>query len=314
MGTGGISSPKILAYVTAYQDEKAVQTCLQAVVRQSLIISHGLVVDNSPSPLTLPPWVSNWTTIHRPDNIGVAGGMTLALQMAIEQHFDFLWLFDQDSHPAVDCLEQLLKMYQAQQQPNHPVGIVAPRVIDQTMDRDIGAAVFDRYRFKEYLPDWRKMTWVECDAPIVSGMLISLAAAKKIAGPRLELFLDGVDLEYGLQLRRAGFHNLIVGQAILYHHLGTPLQVRHRNRSYFIHNYSPLRSYYYYRNQTYIETHYAASRYYVWAFLHRWKVAAKDMILTIFYREQKLLRIYAVFLGTCHGIRGCLGKSEKFST
>lgn len=312
MGVGIRPCPKILAYITAYQDATALQTCLQAVAQQSLAITHGLVVDNSPVPLTLPPWANHWSVKHVPDNIGVAGGMTLALQVAIEQNYDFLWLFDQDSQPAVDCLEQLLQIYQSQQQSTHPIAIVAPRVIDQTMNRDIGAAVFDRYRFREYLPDWNKNTWADCDAPIVSGMLISVAAARATAAPRQDLFLDGVDLEYGLQLRRAGFRNVMTSQAILYHHLGSPLPVRYRNRSYFIHNYSPLRSYYYYRNQTYIETHCAGPRYYVWAFFHRCKVMVKDVILTVLYREHKLLRIYATLLGTCHGIWGHLGKQHPF--
>lgn len=312
MGVGISPCPTILAYITAYQDEVALQACLEAVTQQSLAITHGLVVDNSPAPLTLPPWANHWSVKHVPDNIGVAGGMALALQLAIEQNYDFLWLFDQDSQPAVDCLEQLVQVYQLHQQPAHPVAIVAPRVIDQTMNRDIGAAVFDRYRFKEYLPDWNKLTWVDCDAPIVSGMLISLAAAKETAGPRQDLFLDGVDLEYGLQLRRAGFRNVMTARAILYHHLGSPLPIRYRSRSYFIHNYSPLRTYYYYRNQTYIETRCADHHYYILAFLHRCKVMAKDIILTVLYREHKLLRIYATLLGTCHGVWGHLGKQHPF--
>jgi rhamnosyltransferase len=312
MGVGISPCPKILAYITAYQDGRALQACLQAVAQQSLAITHGLVVDNSPVPLTLPPWANDWSVKHVPDNIGVAGGMALALQIAIEQNYDFLWLFDQDSQPAVDCLGQLLQVYQLHQESAHPVAIVAPRVIDQTMNCDIGAAVFDRYRFKEYLPDWNNNTWADCDAPIVSGMLISVAAAREAAAPRQDLFLDGVDLEYGLQLRRAGFRNLITSQAILYHHLGSPLQVNYCNRSYFIHNYPPLRTYYYYRNQTYIETHYSGPRYYAWAFLHRWKVAVKDIILTVLYREHKLLRVYATLLGTWHGVVGHLGKQTQF--
>jgi rhamnosyltransferase len=303
--------PNILASVTAYQDEQAVQKCLEAVVRQTLPISYILLVDNSPLPRGLSFQVSGLEFVHYPENVGVGGGVAFAVQSAITRCCDFLWLLDQDSEPAEDCLEQLVQVYQEQCKLGLSVALVAPRVKDKVMNRGIGGAVFDRYRFKEQTPAWSEDLSMECDAPIVSGTLVAIAAAKTVAPPREDLFMDGVDLEYGLRLTRAGFHNLITAKASLYHHLGSPLKVGFLGKSYFIRNYSISRTYYYYRNHTYLEISSAKAHYKLWALLHRCKAMLKDILLTLMYRDQKRLRVHICILGTWDGIYGRLGKREN---
>lgn len=303
-------SPKILAYITAYQDEQSLKLCVGSIREQTLPPDHVLIVDNSPSPLLSQS--AGLSVLHCPQNIGVGGGIVIALQRAVEQGYDFLWLLDQDSRPDESCLEQLTCFYHEQHRPEAPVALVAPRVIDQVMNRDIGGAVFERYYFKECLPDWQTDAWIECDAPIISGTLVAITAAREVPAPRQDLFLDGVDCEYGLTLRRAGFRNLITAKAVLSHRLGSPLRVKYGLKDYFIHNYSVLRTYYFYRNHTYLETHWAQPCYRSWALFHRGKLMLKEILLTLLFRDHKATRIYASILGTWHGLRGQLGKREKF--
>jgi rhamnosyltransferase len=295
--------PKILAYITAYQAEEALLSCLQAVNRQSVSVIHKLVVDNSPSLTYLGSSSSELSLIHHPENIGVGGGMALALQMAFQEKYDFVWLLDQDSMPVDDCLERLLETYYSQQELFSPIGIVAPLVIDKTMNRYIGGGIFERYRFLEKSVD-TCASIIECDAPIISGSLLAVSAARTVGLPQVELFLDGVDLEYGLRLKHAGFRNLITTSAILNHHLGSPMQVSRLGQYRYIHNYSTIRSYYYYRNHTYLDIHFSQSFYKYFAILYRCKVLAKEILLTLLYRDKKLKRIYASTLGSWHGFKG----------
>lgn len=305
--------PKILAYITAYQDERSLGVCLSAIAKQALPVTHSLVVDNSPLPLLLPIQYNELVVVHCPENIGVGGGVTLALQRAINQGYDFVWLLDQDSRPDVMCLQHLIQVYQEQHCLEAPIAMVAPLVIDGVMDRTIGGAMFERYRFKEYSPNWDSALWVECDAPIISGTLIAIAAAKIEGLPRGELFMDGVDLEYGLRLRRNGFRNLIAVEAVLYHHLGTPLVIQFLGKTYFIQNYSSLRSYYFYRNHTYLEIHFSQGSYKLLAFAWRFHSMMKSILITLLCRDCKKEKILACMLGTWHGVWGYLGKRDLFS-
>ncbi len=104
----------------------------------------------------------------------------------------------------------------------------------------------------------------------------------------------------------------MTARSVLYHHLGSPLKVRYRRKDCFIHNYSVLRAYYYCRNHTYLETRFAEASYKPQAFFYRGKDMLKDILLTLLYREQKIMRIYACILGTWHGLWGKLGKRDQF--
>ncbi|WOD40411.1 glycosyltransferase [Nodosilinea sp. E11] len=305
--------PKVLAYVTAYQDEQSLRVCLDSIAKQVLPVTHILVVDNSPLPLLLPMQYNELVVIHCPENIGVGGGVTLALQQAINQGYDFVWLLDQDSQPDVMCLQHLAQVYQEQHCIEAPIAMVAPLVIDGVMDRIIGGAVFDRYRFKEYLPNWDTALWVECDAPIISGILIAIAAVKVAGLPQQELFMDGIDLEYGFRLKQHNFRNIIASRAILHHCLGNPLKVLFLGKPYFIQNYSIPRSYYYHRNHTHLEMLFSESKYKPWTFLWRCYIVAKDLLLTLLYRDQKSSRISACLIGTWHGFLGRIRKLERSS-
>jgi rhamnosyltransferase len=311
MGVETRHFPKILAYVTAYRDETALRDCLEAIETQSLPVTHSLVVDNSPSPLVLPLNENKLSVVYCPENIGVGGGAALALERAIDQGYDFAWLLDQDSRPDTTCLQQLIQIYHEQHCPETPIAIVAPWVIDEVMHRSIGGAVFDRYRFREYFPEGDTALWIECDAPILSGTLVSISAAEFVGLPQKDLFMDGVDLEYGLRFRRSGFRNLIATKAILHHNLGTPLKVLFFKKTHFIQNYSILRSYYYYRSHTYLEVHFAQAHRKVWAALWRFYKMIKDILVTLFYRNHKLKRTLACLLGTWHGFKAVFGKTRS---
>jgi rhamnosyltransferase len=309
MGDRAAGRPRILAYITAYRDAAAVADCLGTIAAQTWPPDRILVVDNSSVPLAVSPSES-LDMVHCPDNVGVAGGWALALERAIAEGYDLLWLLDQDSQPTATCLQELVQVYRHQAQLGKPVAMVAPWVTDGTMGRSIGGAVFDRYRFTERLPDPDQSSLLDCDAPIVSGTLLSVSAASGIGPPLKELFLDGVDLEYGLRLRRHGFRNLITTTAKLQHRLGRPLAVQLWGKAYFIRNYSCLRSYYYYRNHTYLEVYCASLPFKAPAILWRLYALGKDIILTMLYRDRKLKRILACGLGTWHGFLGRLGKSR----
>jgi rhamnosyltransferase len=304
-----VKNLKVGAYITAYEDYRAVEACVMAVKNQSVKVEKIFIVDNSTRHRVV---LSNYEDViidSHPENLGVSGGLRIGLEWAFQQNYDFLWTFDQDSIPASNCLEILLKQYINLSQYNYKIGIIAPTPIDARTNTVVEGAVFDRDRFIGRKHNSQAQSY-ECDAPITSGSLISIAAAKTLSLPRTDLFIDSVDHDYGMRLKQKGFHNLIVPQAILHHQFGNPIKVNLLKRERIVQNYSALRHYYICRNQTYLDTRYAQGWYRLTSCIWRMKFMLHTIVLIwLCDPKDKPQKSWACLLGTFHGLQGKLGKT-----
>ena len=301
--------PKVAVYITCYQDNESANRCIQSIKLQSIKVECIYIVDNSKQPLLLNNNGQLLLFHHYPNNIGIAEGLVKALTWAIDREYDFLWTFDQDSVPTSSCLEILLRTYdRVTQQSGYNVGIIAPTAFDLRIREVVKGTVFDNDHFAGLNHD-NNVDFYECDAPITSGSLISLAAAKTISPPNKDLFIDGIDFDYGLRLKRKGFHNLIVTEAIMYHELGNPIKSNFLRKERSIQQYPALRHYYICRNHTYLEIRFARNYYRITSFRRRIKHLLVSIFWIILYdREHKKTKILACCVGTYHGFIGKLGK------
>jgi rhamnosyltransferase len=310
---------RVAAYITAYEDAPALNLCLQAIADQwgphphprsaasDQRVEQVLVVDNSSQPLALAP-VSNLPVQvqHHPENIGIAAGIGIAIDWAVAQGYDFLWMFDQDSQPTPDCLQRLLQVYQERSRPDYPIGILGPTALDARTGEIVRPARFLADRFEGYKAPSTSEPF-ECDAPITSGSLLWLPTRAQVPPPDRRLFIDGVDLEYGLRLRQAGFHNLIVPRAIMYHRFGEPVTLELWGRRKIIQVYSPLRHYYICRNHTYLELAHARGRFWWTCSIRRIKYAVMTIAMILVWNPgPKGYKVWACVLGTYRGFCGDL--------
>ena len=300
---------KVAAYITCYQDQESANRCIQAIESQSIQITAIYIVDNSDKPLLLNNNSQLLLIHHYPNNIGIAAGLVKALKWAIDQKYDFLWTFDQDSIPTKNCLEILLRNYhQLSQKDNYEIGIIAPTASDIKTNNIIEGTVFLKDHFVAIKHN-NNVDFYECDSPITSGSLISLTAAKTISPPCAELFIDGIDFDYGLRLKNKGFRNLIVTKAIMHHNFGNPVQVSFLNKHRYIQQYSALRHYYICRNHTYLETRFSQGHYRLSSLIRRIKYMIDSILRIMVYDfENKQLKLWACLLGTYHGLIGKLTK------
>lgn len=300
---------KVAAYITAYQDLEALQTCIKAIQKQSYPVQSIYIVDNSPQPLFISDSSENIIADHYPENIGISGGLKVGLQWSIAQNYDFLWTFDQDSNPSPDVLEKLLNYYDALTQQGNKIGIIAPLPIDHVTSQQWHGLIFKKYRFVEMSQETSDL--YECDAVITSGSLISLAASRQTEYPEEGLFIDAVDWEYCMKFRKASYQIYVVKNAILSHRFGSSEQLKtiFRERKITISNYSPLRYYYMCRNHTFVETR-LAQKYLLMSVTHRFRFLVIILIKIIFFESsQKLLKTWACLKGTYDGFIGRLGKT-----
>jgi rhamnosyltransferase len=307
-----IQNIKVLAYITAFEDSKSVVKCISALQNQSYPIDTILIVDNSSvQPILDTDFDHNYQNIvikYHPENIGVGGGLELALDFAKSQEYDFLWTFDQDSIPADDCLEILVKTYFQLSENQSKIGIIAPTAVDLRTNSIVEGAMFQGYRFMG-LQHNHQVDFYECDAPITSGSLIPVTAVQLLSLSLAKFVIDGVDFELGMQLKQREFSNVIVTPAIVHHNFGNPIQVSFFKTKKNIQLYSAFRYYYICRNHTFLELHYAHKFYFFWAILWRIKLILSLILQIQFYdKENKFSKIKACLLGTYHGSIGKLGK------
>ena len=87
---------------------------------------------------------------------------------------------------------------------------------------------------------------------MTSGNLLNLNIYKKIGGFKDWLFIDGVDIEYCLNLRKNGYKILRMNSIEIDHNLGDLFYKKIFNRMFLCTNHSAIRRYYIIRNNNYI--------------------------------------------------------------
>lgn len=304
----------VAAYITAYEDPEAVNSCIAAIKKQSYPVKKIFIVDNSSKyPLDITQYEdSNIIVEFYPDNIGVAGGLDLGIRWAIGEDYDFLWTFDQDSIPKFDALEKLLINYEKRSQEGYTIGIIAPLPVDVNSQIEIHGGFFNKYKFTPAAKFEDDKGFYECDIVITSGSLVALAVAKEVEIPNKNLFIDAVDWVYCMNFKTKGYSVILVNNAIMKHNFGNYIKVKSilkRNKILF-NSYSPLRYYYIYRNHTFVETRLSQGIYTIISVIYRIKVLIKNVLRILFYEPDfALLKAWAAILGTFDGLCGKLGKT-----
>ncbi len=305
---------KIAAYITAYEDLSAVEKCIASIKKQSYPVEAIYIADNSSKQLRSPALEASDAIVkHYPENIGISGGLYLSIQWAIEQKYDFLWTFDQDSEPLPDCLKKLIDYYEKLTILGKSIGIIAPLPIDHTTGQALHGIVFDKYKFIDTPGCEDEKNYYECDVVITSGSLVSISAAKQVPLPNKELFIDAVDWEYCINFKQHNYDIVVITSAILKHRFGNSRRAKAivRKRDVTIYNYSPLRYYYMSRNHTYLEIKLAKQNYQLAkSIIQRIRfVLITTIKLFLYERNGILLKIWACLKGSYDGFTGRLGKT-----
>lgn len=304
---------KVAAYITAYQDIEALKNTITAIKKQSYAISEIFIIDNSEKQIIFENDFENILVEYHPENIGVDGGLNIAIKWAIQNKYDFLWLFDQDSQPFSNSLETLLAKYQ-QLSTKYNIGIISPQILDINTSQEFPGYVFQDYKFVPFAGYVQARDYYTCDGVITSGSLVNLSAAKAVGLPQNNLFLDAVDYAYCMKFRHLNYKIIVVKNTILPHRLGNYSQVKDRfskiDNQILTFTCSPSRYYYACRNHTYFETRHSNKRMLHFCIVYRLKCLINMIVRVIRYEpDLVLLKLWACTFGTFDGFRGKLGKT-----
>jgi GT2 family glycosyltransferase len=253
----------IASVTIAYNGELALPQHLDALRRQSRELDEIVVVNNASTDDTLRLLATSYpetTVLNLPENSGVGGGFAAGLAYAAGKKHDWIWLFDQDSVPRHDTLEMLLAGMECLGEEAGTVAIFAPTCVHpETGARYPGLIWKNGLRLPAAHSLSQPLSFV--DTVISSGSLLRIEAAEGVGPPRQDFFMDFVDHEYCLRLRRHGFRIAVVGNSFLDHAIGRPRRVSVLGWSRLFTEHVPWREYYMTRNEVFT----------IWKYYPDWK-------------------------------------------
>jgi GT2 family glycosyltransferase len=254
----------IASVTVVYNGAGVLQEHLDSLKRQSRKLEEIIVVDNASTDRTREMLAADYpevAVLSLPENVGIAGGLSAGISYATaKRQHDWVWLFDQDSVPADDALEQLLAARRLLHAAADNIAILAPVCMNRETRMVYPGLSWGRWGFGPVNGSADQPVHF-VDMVISSGSLLRREAVEKVGLPRADFFMDFVDYDHCLRLRRNGYQIAIVRDSILDHAIGAPttFNILGRTKSWADHD--PWREYYIARNETFtIWQHYPSMR------------------------------------------------------
>lgn len=237
-------------------------------------------------------------------NKGIAAAMNVGIAGARAAGCSHVLLLDHDSVPSPSMVDDLLRALASVQSDGRGVAAVGPRYLDERQDNPPPFIRVRGLRVERChcpSPD----TIVEVDYLISSGSLIPAATLDAVGGMAEELFIDYVDIEWGLRARRLGFKSYGVCAAQMAHDLGDA-PISFMGRRLPVH--SPLRHYYHFRNAVWLYRSPDLPLH--WKCADGWRLLLKYGFYTLFGKP-RIEHFRMMSRGILDGLRGRMGRIDS---
>jgi len=233
---------KILAAVVTYNRCELLSRCIDYVQAQSRRPDALVVINNGSTDGTIEMLTARGVDVITQENVGSAGGWHRAVEHAMIEGFDAVWLMDDDGFPDVEalaCLEKAMvpgvacasSIVVQEDRPDH---FVFPFPV---LDR-AGLPVIAAAPRKMSTVDELRARSVEGTYPFVhlfNGALVSMSAARQAGNVNRDFFIFGDEVDYFFRLRSVG-------------KVFSVLAARHLHPDVSQRPYTPIKVYYYVKN------------------------------------------------------------------
>lgn len=280
---------------------------LSRVVRTaSAQVDRIILIDNTPNVFSLEHYDLAQTPgiRYRPlgENRGIAQAQNVGIREALDDDCSHVLLLDQDSALSEGMVEELLRAERLLLGAGKKVAAVGPLFVDERSGAR-SRAVRHRYlRVNRVHIDCASDDPVESDYIISSGSLISESVLRAIGLMREDLFIDWVDVEWGLRARQqGGLACFVAPRAVLQHNLGDKTTSVFGEQKYL---HSDFRNYYIVRNATFLLR--LNSMGWQWKTVTALKIP-QYVLFYSWHSERKLNSFMLLTRAFVHGIIGRVG-------
>jgi rhamnosyltransferase len=289
-------NPRVGAVVVLYNPESDVLENLRILVAQ---VDALVIVDNGSSQefreLLEPMLNTQVELIRHSENLGIATGFNTGVRRLIELGCGFSLTFDQDSQIENGFVQNMLLALADARQKYKEVLILAPHW------KDVNSGI----RFPN---TWaRNLVFRQVRETISSGNLIDNAVFSRIGFFEDGYFIDGVDIEFHLRCKEAGFPVVQTSRALLFHSLGVQNFRKFLFIPFIVTFHSHIRKYYIARNRVQNYKRYAP-KFPFW-FLADVPVFLNEIVIIVLYdRTDVWKKLRFTWLGVRDGLQNNMGK------
>ncbi len=291
----------ICGVVVTYHPDASVVENLRAVVAECGLV---IVVDNGSPPETCAKLgaIAGVELLALGSNLGLGVALNRGAERAFSLGRDWIVTFDQDSRPQPEMVTKLWQLHERLPR----AALIGPRLEEPGFGNS------------QYRPVCRHTLWPGCfmrpvadhdladvTMVITSGSLMELASWRQLGGFDEELFIDYVDIDYCLRLRRSGRSVAVASGAILIHHLGRRQPAQLFGRDFRPMHHAAFRHYYMARNRVRMWRRHALA-------VPHWAVfdlsfALYNYTRVLLFEDQRWAKVKAIVRGTWHGLLGRTG-------
>ena len=268
-------------------------------------VGQAVVVDNCSS-VDIGKWFDSCAhknvILQKLDqNYGIAHAQNIGIKKAGSETVKFILLSDQDSKPAENMVFELRGAINKLSATGKKVGAAGPCYVDTRQDNPPPFLRIEGIRVKRQYAE-KPDSVVEVDYLIASGCLIPIAVFGPVGLMNKELFIDYVDIEWGIRAKSFGFQSYGVFAAKMIHSLGDE-HVNFFGKKVALH--SPLRHYYLVRNGIWLykQKHIPLN----WKIADGYRMPLRICFYSIFAKPRKK-QFLMMMTGLLHGLRSRMGR------
>ncbi len=220
----------------------------------------------------------NVSVIRNENNAGIARALNQICEFAEQKNADYVLTLDQDSV----CPPNIISEYRKHIGEN--TGILCPLIKDRNHNLDKIESDCDITEVKK------------C---ITSASLMNIKAWKSVNGFDESMFIDGVDFDICIRIRKRGFSIIRVNTVTLIHEIGKITVRRFLLWNVRVKNHSAFRKYYIARNIIYL----ARKQKSVLKVMKSYLQVLKQWICVLLYENEKRNKLKEIQRGFCDGIK-----------
>lgn len=222
--------------------------------------------------------------VYNQVNLGIAKALNIAVEKSIKADYKFLLTMDQDSYFEENSANNLLAQIS-----------------------DNNAAIYSPFHKNKYFTNPPLDNGVEEVSDVMtSGNILNLEAVKKVGLFKEDYFIDYVDVEYCLRLRKNGYKILRVNDSFLVHNEANLSKKSFLGKTVYPPNHKPFRWYYKVRNYLYLKEEYQND--FPEYFIKESQNIRNNIIKVILFEKSKIQKLKLMAKGYFHYRKRITGK------